>query len=497
LKLTDTSRLDYWNGSWKIIDIFTVLTVEKGRTTLLKLRPSVLEELTLEDCPGLAERLARQPRVVGTKRLGQPLEVVSPVKKAARTENNPTISVAGAAIANAAIIVIDDDEPMPPVISDPPPTPSTSTVPLDSASTSSITGSSVVQQPAKKLKSSRRVAREWILDCPLSVWQAGWLKIHRMIDNDKRNTTEASAFPVVFNRPYVKATVSKYKGKFKNLPGDVRDLYLSLGDIPSASFQHALAAADRPRASPDDSGNNPPPIASSSANAELTASNAVPPPAITPPLAPVPQSLPTPQNPPSPILQPLLSTPRNVAPHLRLPGSGYEDPLRNLDLESPLKPSAVNRGDVDLMELGLDPDIYANMLLSQPCIIHSQAQFGLCPFCDVPYVAAPSAKLQRMLSDAEENSVSSPNSANPNHRQVNSFLISSQYCLQHRREGPVLLLARANGWPEDISYGDLRNTVMKLKPELGDVLESLDDSELFHEALDRDSSQTPFSYSTG
>jgi hypothetical protein len=102
-----------------------------------------------------------------------------------------------------------------------------------------------------------------------------------------------------------------------------------------------------------------------------------------------------------------------------------------------------------------------------------------------------------MLADAEDSSVASPNSANPNHRQANSFLVSSHYCLQHRQEGPVLLLAQANGWPEDISYRDLHDTVMKLKPELSDVLEALDDSEFFHEALDRASSQTPFSYSTG
>jgi hypothetical protein len=80
-----------------------------------------------------------------------------------------------------------------------------------------------------------------------------------MIDEDKRNTTEASAFPVVLNLPYVKATVAKYKGKFKNLPDDVKDLYLSLGDIPSASFQHALAAADHRQYAAIAAMNNPSP----------------------------------------------------------------------------------------------------------------------------------------------------------------------------------------------------------------------------------------------
>ncbi|KAJ7744875.1 hypothetical protein B0H16DRAFT_1857039 [Mycena metata] len=242
LKLTTVSRVDYWNGAWKTIDIQTVLAVEKGRSTLLKLRPSLLLGLSLDECPGLAEYLSRQPRVVGVKRAGQSLEIVSPLKKAPRTDLNRSASTAviGTApiiVDKDAPIVVDDDEPMPIAIA-PLIAPLAALQPL-------IPPSTTPSAAKARVKSATRTKREWILDCPLSVWQAGWLSIKQMIDDDK-NTTQASAFPIVFGHSYVKPTVSKYKNKFRGLPVELKDRYIAMGNVPSASFQHAMNEAEHP-----------------------------------------------------------------------------------------------------------------------------------------------------------------------------------------------------------------------------------------------------------
>ncbi|KAJ7210574.1 hypothetical protein B0H12DRAFT_1225043 [Mycena haematopus] len=496
LKLTEATRLDYWNGSWKIIDIHTVLSVEKGRSTLLKLRPSLLEELSLDDCPGLAERLLRQPRIVGLKRAGQPLDVVSPVKKAAKTsESHLAAAAAVAAVAVApSPVVVDNNTALPP-----PGAVAEFLLPPPTATTSSAVPPA--QRPTQKAKSAKRVQREWILDCPLSVWADGWVQISRIMDSDKL-ATQASAFPLVFGHPYVKATVIKYKNKFKNLSSAIRDRYIAMGNIPSASFQHAMNAIDIPPESVDSDSEDNVLTTVSTIDSHTTSLNVdpgngefAPAPGVNPALLNF--NIPTTSHPPS--------TPTRIPPgsqsldqpglHLSTPSC--RPPLSTRQLNTPLRsPATPQSRGVWYMDQGLDLDIYnAMQLSSQPSV--STAELGLCPFCDEPYIAAPSPKLCQMLVDAELCSEPSPTPANPHHRITNSFLVDARYCQQHREEGPILALARAQQWPEELSYDTLHRDILIFKPELDGLLEDLEESVFFSEARARLSSSALFTHFTG
>ena len=83
LELQDTAQLEFWKGEWVIIDLNSILTVEKGQRVLLKICPSL--RTTLEDCPGIEEELNLQPKrcSIGVKRPGE--SFVSPIRKAAWT----------------------------------------------------------------------------------------------------------------------------------------------------------------------------------------------------------------------------------------------------------------------------------------------------------------------------------------------------------------------------------------------------------------------------
>ncbi|KAJ7693141.1 hypothetical protein B0H17DRAFT_1132615 [Mycena rosella] len=60
-----------------------------------------------------------------------------------------------------------------------------------------------------------------------------------------------------------------------------------------------------------------------------------------------------------------------------------------------------------------------------------------------------------MLGNLEGPSISFLTPDNPNHRNSTVFLVHSAHCTQNRDEDPVLLLARAKGWPEFMAYNDL------------------------------------------
>ncbi|KAJ7212990.1 hypothetical protein GGX14DRAFT_393200 [Mycena pura] len=79
LKLGSSSWLDvYQGGDWKTLQTSTVIEVSKHHPVVIRLRPSLLEEIPLERCPNYNDFLIQQPR----KRTGSAL--VSPPKKVAR-----------------------------------------------------------------------------------------------------------------------------------------------------------------------------------------------------------------------------------------------------------------------------------------------------------------------------------------------------------------------------------------------------------------------------
>ncbi|KAJ7112548.1 hypothetical protein C8R44DRAFT_741631 [Mycena epipterygia] len=244
LKLTRVSVIDYWSGGggWKIIDLASVLTVENERRILLKLRPSLLEELSLDDCIGLLDELQRQPRAYGKKRSGRE-EVISPLKKTAKTAWNPAIT--DASQAAHVIIDIDDDNNTTTPNPNPPLPPDNATLPL-------LPAVAVAVQPERAVKPKpRRNENMWIREMSVSRWHDGWAEIKRLQDKDPKFKAESAAFPEVFKKAYHKLTISNYKHYWNDIHEDLREKYLAMGNVPTASWAHIFLEAKtyRPRSS--------------------------------------------------------------------------------------------------------------------------------------------------------------------------------------------------------------------------------------------------------
>jgi hypothetical protein len=69
--ITDASWFDiYVDPDRKTMQAAAVFNVDKTRQTLIRLRPSLLDELELTDCPGINDFIADQPRNRLNKRSG-------------------------------------------------------------------------------------------------------------------------------------------------------------------------------------------------------------------------------------------------------------------------------------------------------------------------------------------------------------------------------------------------------------------------------------------
>ena len=72
-----------------MVDLNSILTIEKGQRVLLKICPTL--RTTLEDCPGIDEELELQPKRHSVKRPGE--SFVSPIHKAAWTTTAQSVHV--------------------------------------------------------------------------------------------------------------------------------------------------------------------------------------------------------------------------------------------------------------------------------------------------------------------------------------------------------------------------------------------------------------------
>ncbi|KAJ7204601.1 hypothetical protein C8J57DRAFT_1542165 [Mycena rebaudengoi] len=363
LKLTDSSRLDHWNGSWNVITIASVLVVEKGKHTLLKIRPSLLEELHLEDCPGLERELARQPRVTGQKCPGHAAEVVSPVK-VVRTASTPSIAVA---LQTACESITNPDSeikmPLPPSLSTLANSNHVPEFPIVDAP------SAVVDMHEKKKADNKR---EWLLNCPLSTWLLGWEKITKMLDDDPSSDE-------------VQAT----------------------GEGASYRTSRAGYSAVAPDQNIGASATTPPPPCINMSIPIMAAPLGIPSAHFVMPIATM-----------SPV-------------KLRLPGLTTDQAIPGLDLGTPLRPlptSVTDNQFKDLINYGILDDIAT---VSQPFTSNVASEFGMCSFCDEPFLVTPSEKLVNMQKNLESCTFSSPSPANPNHRVADSFLVFASFCKQH------------------------------------------------------------------
>ncbi|KAJ7635628.1 hypothetical protein B0H17DRAFT_1149677 [Mycena rosella] len=464
LKLTPHSRLDHWSaGAFKTIYIESVIHVEHGTPVLLKLRPSLTEEMSLDDCPGLAEELSRQPRIYRTKRthVGSD-DLVSPLKKTARIGSGPAITDA----SQAAHVLVDADDSTPPLV-------------LPIVATVAVTPRPVVPRAIAKTSDATRShptrstkpddPKLWISRLSIFQWDRAWRAIKDMQDSDPLTSAESAAFPKVFGEAYVKATVSKYKGLWDTTPDALKLKYITMGDVPEASWKCMLCERKTYRDS----------------------------------AAAVHSRVPDPPSMPLDTNTTLHPTHPHTPPtsNLRFPDPMDVDPgfFPDAELDTPLRPFTGSLsqlefdGDMDPFNFGAMDVIAATYPAGDSACAHSPqpTDFGLCAFCDEPLRTKPSSKLLQMRADLQEKTYPLPTPANPNHRGALNSLIST-YCDLHQYEAQHLPLALSKGWPETISYCDLYDqATTACEEELDILLEDLSDNTFFIDAASRANSAMP------
>lgn len=421
-QLHTSSLFDLWeDNQWKIIRTSTVIMVEKDRKVLLRLRVSLREGLCLDDCPGIEEELAQQPRAMGTKRASQ-VDLVSPLKKVAKMNDNSNarhtqyISAAG---PSTVTLNSPTTQPVSP----------TPVIDLTVEHSATIHPSPAVSPPSQPILS--------ILEMPLSVWEAGWTKIARMIDEDSK-VVEREAFSLVFGFKYSKASVAKYKGMWKRAPEDLRTAFIKLGNVKEGSWRVFTTALKNPESWTSSAINptntDPTPIKTKAACANAPALSAA-----SPVLA-VTESLPglnTIPPAPFPELSPLLD----------------KEPYSALEAITSYSSS--------------DSDDETD---------HDQA---LCPFCDRPLPANPSCGLIQKLETLKSMSWPAPTPTNPAHRQTKSFTVYIDVCQRHTFETDQLPIARLAGWPIEPDFAGLFDRILRRRPTLSELIAVPEMSALF------------------
>lgn len=474
-QLNDVSLFDVWeDNQWKIIRTSTVIMVEKDRKLLLRLRKSLRDGLSLEECPGISDELALQPRVNGTKRSSK-VQLVSPLKKAARVEHSATLESGSSIPQPIAPTQIAPTQIAPTQIA-PTQTTSTQAAPTQAAPTQTTstqaaptqilpTQTALPQTPATNaaftidltteihpapVAATPPLQRLSILDMPVARWDAGWKKISRIID-DNPKAIERDVFPQVFGFNYCKSSVGKYKRAWKNAPPDLRRAFLQMGDVSEASwrlFTVALRNPDTWTPSVIDLTDTDP---AKHFPVKLEEATKVIPTEDGPVLAPRSSepSIPSPTAPTFPVPD-VISAPAPF-PHL--------SPLLDAHTHSALQ--AITSYSSSESDNEADPT------------------GTLCPFCDQPFPENPSHSLMKRLDALKSISRPQASPSNPGHRWARSFTVYVDFCQQHTFEMDVLPYARQSGWPEEPNFAGLFARVLEYRSALTLLLHAPNKSSFF------------------
>jgi len=485
LQLTNNSLFDVWDRSgWKTITVDTVVFVDNSQNLILRHRPSLIEELPVDKCPEIQERLATLLEARSGKRTADSY-LVSPLKKMPR-------GAPGQSTADCHSIETPSSDSLVMTIA---PIPSPALRMTSVASVSKVhshTGSSATELERElgpdilgstkintALVSGSDDDPDGMASISISKWKSNYDKIHELIDNE--NMTEATAFPVVFGFRYVKSTASQYKRIWKTAPEDFKAAFLKLGDTTNkAAWKHfrlALKKGKLPKyataatlstnlvdtASTASLANSIQPTLSGPNNTSSKSSTAASP-------NPLPESSSGGAIPNRQFLLPVESGPtHNLSPR-REPFPVQLSPL--LPNLSTIKNELV---PVDIGILQVISDRKDNKVCDQ------SSKSSLCPFCDERLPDSPSTKLVQMLDGLKDVTWEEPTEENPSHRNAASFTVFISFCVQHRHESSELPHAFASGWPTDVDFSMLFDRVSRKYVELAAVIKN-DANEFFASA---------------
>ncbi|KAJ7278738.1 hypothetical protein C8J57DRAFT_1573390 [Mycena rebaudengoi] len=256
LGMTENSWFDVYNyaeSSWKTLQATAVFLVDKAHPTIIRIRPSLLAELALNECPGIEDLLTQQPRTVKRKLY----DMVSPPKKLARTDVVPDTTQA------RNVIIIDSPPPSPTFF------PSTSG-PVVSTSTASA--------------SETQQAKSWPGGYYVYEHEVAWIKYKSLKDERGQNKVSIhGAWDQLFpGSKFVHTTVTSWRKFWKNAPQDVKDHCINEGRKQRGSWQYFVDAV---RAHKDGRPFDQPVVKNEPSSSTGLQSNPTPP--VPPPAAPV------------------------------------------------------------------------------------------------------------------------------------------------------------------------------------------------------------------
>lgn len=253
--------LDCYNpisGHWEQHAVSTVRTVESEQRVLYRVRKSFLEGLTDDECPGLKEEIALQPRPLHqTVSYASVLTPTTAVKRSAPDSVDEgghstkyyrvdRVSFSPASVEGNSYIVPSNDAhqyPSPSPTSNqaypsPPPFPSplvskrattdqvfvypsTPKEPLQSGSSSGITPIAFPHHPHPPLK-------RWPNDYTVSEVSDGFKHMDSLI-MEQPTLTQKCAFEKVFGCRYVKSTVCRHRSVWRRASDGIKTAFESLG----------------------------------------------------------------------------------------------------------------------------------------------------------------------------------------------------------------------------------------------------------------------------
>ncbi|KAJ7255483.1 hypothetical protein B0H12DRAFT_534582 [Mycena haematopus] len=218
LGMTENSWFDIYNyveSSWKTLQATAVFLVDKTRPTIIRIRPSLLAELTLDECPNINDLLTPQPRAIKRKLD----DLVSPLKKLPRTT-----TVADTTEAKTVIII--DSPPSSPTLH-----PSTS---------GDVSTSSAASTSTAAVTSNTQQAKIWPGGYYVYEHEAAWIKYKHLKDEYGRNKvsihgTWDQLFP---GSKFVHTTVTLWRKFWSTAPQHLKDHCVGEGRKHSGSWQH-------------------------------------------------------------------------------------------------------------------------------------------------------------------------------------------------------------------------------------------------------------------
>lgn len=424
---TPGSRLELWHhGLWTIISLETPINVQLIPRILLRLRPSLLIQLT--DCPGLEDEIAMQSSVrseksVGKRRAVEPL--TSLITKVPRHDELST-APSSSTISRGPVT---SERPVPTVDST-----SVLTVPVLSLSQS--LSKQLPDHFSNSVSAQRSIIEDISRDCTKKTWPLtisayefndGLQQLARLMeDGDSQRNAFIKAFPGIVkanSNKYPRTTLWKYKTYWINAPQSLKEQFLDYGAsseglMSAFVLQLHRVAKKRPTGTPSSDTC----VASDSTSSSRISS--------------------TIHHPFDTILQSL--------------GPVQQSP-------SPPPVSAIVHGqETDNMSIS-DSESLDGLDDGRP----------LCPFCDQPMESAQSQSLALMFEDLKKLSWPMRSDANPNHRNAESFTVYANFCELHRFESIHMPVAIANHWPFKIDFSALHARVLRLRPQLTQVMDDI------------------------